>query len=354
MRCRANVVVRAAAVLVALISFGAAPAVAQTAAVQTEWGAPDLRGIWDFRTMTPLQRPATLADQAFLTEEEASALEQEAVERRARVLARPAERAKVEPQVDIRADGTPGFYNSFWLDLTARTVGTRRTSLIIDPPNGRIPPLTPGALQRGETSQAYLREHPADSWLDRSTSDRCLMGFNAGPPLSPGGYNQNLQIFQTPDHVVLLTEMVHTARVVPLDGRPPLDDAIRQWSGDARGHWEGDTLVVETSNFNHERRWSTGADIQSDPEGLAAVDGLYHSTKNLRLVERITRVDAATLEYEYTVTDPETWTHPWTASIPLQRTDVPMYEYACHEGNHSMYGILGGRRADEKAAAEKP
>jgi len=151
---------------------------------------------------------------------------------------------------------------------------------------------------------------------------------------------------------VLLTEMVHTARVVPLDGRPPLDGDIRQWSGDARGYWEGDTLVVETSNFNSERRWrSASAGAQTDPEGLDSVVGVYDSTTNLTLVERFTRVDAATLEYEYTVTDPETWTRPWTASIPLQRTDVPMYEYACHEGNLSMYGILAGRRADERAAA---
>ena len=219
-------------------------------------------------------------------------------------------------------------------------------------------------LGRGESAEAVLpRVHrvaslstdPADSWLDRSTSDRCLLGFNAGPPLNPVGYNQNLQIFQTPDYVVLLTEMVHTARVVPLDERPPVDDAIRQWSGDARGHWEGDTLVVETSNFNSERRWrSSSAGAQTDPEGLDSVVGVYYSTKNLTLVERFTRVDAATLDYEYTVTDPETWTRPWTASIPLQRTDVPMYEYACHEGNLSMYGILGGRRADEKAAAARP
>ena len=349
------VVVSAVAVLVALISCGVAPAVAQTAAVRTAWGAPDLRGIWDFRTMTPLQRPGALADQAFLTEEEAAALEQGAVERNARILERPAERTKAEAQVDIREDGTPGFYNNFWLDQTTRTVGTRRTSLIIDPPNGRIPPLTPGAQQRAAESQAYHRAHPAGSWLDRSTSDRCLLGFNAGPPLSPGGYNQNLQIFQTPDHVVLLTEMVHTARVVPLDGRPPLDEAIRQWSGDARGYWEGDTLVIETSNFNHERRWrSSSAGIQTDPEGLASVEGLYYSTKDMTLVERFTRVDAATLEYQYTVTDPETWTRSWTASIPLRRTDVPMYEYACHEGNRSMYGILAGRRADEKAAAKRP
>ena len=355
MRHGAIVVVSAVAVLVTLVSSGAAPAVAQTAAVRTAWDAPDLGGIWDFRTITPLERPDELADQAFLTAEEAAALEQEVVDRNARLLERPPERTKVADQVDTREDGTPGFYNNFWLDQGTRAVGTRRTSLIIDPPNGRIPALTPSGQQRAAASQAHRREHPADSWLDRSTSDRCLLGFNAGPPLSPIGYNQNLQIFQTPDQVVLLTEMVHTARVVPLDRRPPLDDAIRQWSGDARGHWEGDTLVVETSNFNSGRRWrSSSAGAQTDPEGLDSVVGVYDSTKSLTLVERFTRVDAATLEYEYTVTDPETWTRPWTASIPLQRTDVPMYEYACHEGNHSMYGILGGRRADEKAAAARP
>ena len=342
MRHRPIVVVSAVAVLVTLVSSGAAPAVAQTAAVRTAWDAPDLRGIWDFRTITPLQRPADLADQAFLTEEEAAALEQGEVERNARLLARAPERTKAADQVDRREDGSPGFYNNFWLDHGTTAVGTRRTSLIIDPPNGRIPALTPSGQLRADASQAHRREHPADSWLDRSTSDRCLLGFNAGPPLNPGGYNQNLQIFQTPDEVVLLTEMVHTTRVVPLDGRPPLGDAIRQWSGDARGHWEGDTLVVETSNFSGGKRWRTsGSDV-------------YYSTKSLTLVERFTRVDADTLKYEYTVTDPETWTRPWTASIPLQRTDVPMYEYACHEGNHSMYGILGGQRADDKAAAARP
>ena len=334
MRHRVLVFVSAMAVLVALVSFDAAPAVAQSAAVRTAWDEPDLRGIWDFRTITPLERPDDLADQAFLTEEEAANLEQEVVDRNVRLLERAAERTTAADQVDRRADGTPGFYNNFWLDGGTRTVGTRRTSLIIDPPNGQIPALTPSGQQRAEASQAHRREHPADSWLDRSTSDRCLLGFNAGPPLSPGGYNQNLQIFQTPDQVVLLTEMVHTVRVVSLDGRPPLD-AIPQWSGDARGHWEGDTLVVETSNFNDERRWR-------------------NSTKSLTLVERFTRVGADTLEYQYTVTDPETWTSPWTASIPLRRTDVPMYEYACHEGNHSMYGILGGQRAEDMAAAARP
>ncbi len=335
MRHRVLVFVSAMAVLVALVSFGAAPAVAQSAAVRTAWDEPDLRGIWDFRTITPLERPDDLADQAFLTEEEAANLEQEVVDRNVRLLERAAERTTAADQVDRREDGTPGFYNNFWLDRGTRAVGTRRTSLIIDPPNGQIPALTPSGQQRAEASQANRREHPADSWLDRSTSDRCLLGFNAGPPINPGGYNQNLQIFQTPDQVVLLTEMVHTVRVVPLDGRPPLGDAIPQWSGDARGHWEGDTLVVETSNFNDERRWR-------------------NSTKSLTLVERFTRIGADTLEYQYTVTDPETWTSPWTASIPLRRTDVPMYEYACHEGNHSMYGILGGQRAEDMAAAAGP
>ena len=155
------------------------------------------------------------------------------------------------------------------------------------------------------------------------------------PPITPGGYNQNMQLFQTPDQVVLITEMVHTVRVVPLDGRAPLGDDIRQWSGDSRGHWEGDTLVVETSNFNDERRWRG-------------------STKNIKLVERFTRVDANTLGYEYTVTDPKTWTSSWTASIPMQRSDAPMYEYACHEGNYSMQNILSGHRAAEQAATAKP
>jgi hypothetical protein len=335
MRHRAIAIVSVFVVLVALVSSGAAPAVAQTAALRTAWDEPDLRGIWDFRTITPLERPDELADQAFLTEEEAANLEQEVIDRNARLLERSAERTTAANQVDRREDGTPGFYNNFWLDQGTRAVDTRRTSLIIDPPNGQIPALSASGRQRAEASQAYRQEHPSDSWLDRSTSDRCLLGFNAGPPLNPGGYNQNLQIFQTPDQVVLLTEMVHTVRVVPLDGRPPLPAGIRQWSGDARGHWEGDTLVVETSNFADERRWR-------------------NSSTSLTLVERFTRVDADTLDYQYTVTDPETWTRPWTASIPLRRTDVPMYEYACHEGNHSMSGILGGQRVEDKAMAVSP
>jgi hypothetical protein len=168
--------------------------------------------------------------------------------------------------------------------------------------------------------------------LDRSTSDRCLIGFNAGPPLTPGGYNQNMEVVQTPDHVALVTEMVHTWRIVPLDGRPQPSKHILAWSGESRGRWENDTLVVETSNFREERRWRG-------------------STGNMKLVERFRRVDADTLEYTYTVSDPDTWTKPWTASIPLRRAELPMYEYACHEGNYSLPNILSGQRAEEKEAA---
>ena len=323
------------AAIATMLVLGVAPAAAQTAAPRTPWGQPDLQGIWDFRTITPMERPEDLADRAFLTEEEAVGFEQEAVDRNLALAVRDAERTEAAEQVDSRDDGSPGFYNNFWLDRGTSTVSTRRTSLIIDPPDGRIPALTATGQQMADERRAYREEHPADSWLDRSTSDRCLLGFNAGPPITPGGYNQNLQLLQTPDHVVLVTEMVHTTRVVPLDGRPPLNDGLRQWSGNSHGHWEGETLVVETSQFVPARRWRG-------------------STPNMKLVERFTRVDADTLEYEFTVTDPETWTSPWTASVPMRRTDVPMYEYACHEGNYAMDGILGGARELENAATAQP
>ena len=316
---------------VAAVGLSSAPIAAQDVP-RTAWGAPDLQGVWDFRTITPLERPEALGEQAFLTEEEAANLEQEVVERNVELANRAARRTSVTESVDRGEEGAPGFYNNFWLDRGTRTVGTRRTSLVVDPPNGRLPEMSPAGRERTTARREYLREHPADSWLDRSAFDRCILGFNAGPPITPGGYNQNLQVFQTPDHVVLITEMVHTVRVVPLDGRPSLPGHVRQWSGDSRGRWEGDTLVIETSHFNDQRRWRG-------------------TTRNMTLVERLTRVDADTLAYEYTVDDPATWTRPWTASIPMRRSDQPMYEYACHEGNYSMPGILGGHRADEAAAS---
>jgi hypothetical protein len=334
MRHRFLAAVSTATVLVALAISAAAPAAAPAKAPRTAWGKPDLQGIWDFRTITPLERPDSLAGREFLTEEEAARLEKDVVDRNTLLDERPPQPTPVGGNVDRQADGTPGFYNNFWLDGGTKTVGTRRTSLVVDPPDGKIPPLTEAARRRAEERRAYLREHPYDSWLDLGPSNRCIVGFNAGPPLSPGGYNQNMQVVQTPDYVAMLTEMVHTIRIVPLDGRPRLSESVHLWSGDARGHWEGDTLVIETTNFNAERGWRG-------------------SSKDMKLVERLTRVDADTLEYKYTVNDPETWTRPWTASIPLRRSNLPLYEYACHEGNYSMPNILSGARTAEKTGGRK-
>ena len=300
---------------------------------RTPWGDPDLQGVWDFSTITPLERPAELADREFLTAEEATSLEREAVDRDIRLLHAPPRQTEV--------GGNVGAYNNFWMNRGHRTVATRRTSQIVDPPNGRLPALTPKAEERFDARRRENEEHPADSWLDLSVSDRCLMGFNAGPPISPGFYNQNLQVFQTPDHVALLTEMVHTVRIVPLDGRAPLDASIRQWSGDSRGRWEGETLVVETSNFNG-RIWWTRAPVFSGQS----------PTANMTLVERITRMDDATLGYAYTVTDPRTWTRPWSAALSFEQTDSPVYEYACHEGNRAIANILAGERAADKGENE--
>jgi hypothetical protein len=311
----------------------ASPTAAQRNSLNTAWGDPDLQGVWDFRTITPFERPRELGDQAFLTAEEVTNLESDVVDRNRRLLDRPAARASAGGNVDRRADGTPGFYNNFWLDTGLRTVGTRRTSLVTDPPNGRLPALTPVGQDRVE------RQYPFDSYSDLDAGDRCILGLNAGPPIVPAAYNQNLLLLQTPDEVVLLTEMVHTVRVVPLDEHPRVDERILQWSGDARGYWDGATLVVETRNFVDDRRWTT-----SNPMGAVG------NTRDLRLVERFTRVDAETLEYEFTVHDPEIWTAPWTATVPMRRSDEPLYEYACHEGNYSVPNILAGERALEAAA----
>ncbi len=323
-RCFASLLTMTAVVLLAPLSV---PAQAQTETSakptpRTAWGAPELQGVWDFRSITPLQRPEKLADQEFLTEEEAANLDQEAVARDVRLWERPARRTEAGENV--------GAYNNFWMDRGTTTIGTRRTSLIVDPPDGRIPPLTPEAKTRRETRSAYRREHPADSWEDRGLNDRCM--FTTGLPMVPSAYNNNVHVFQTPDHVAILIEMTHTLRVVPLDGRPHGD--IRQFAGDSRGHWEGDTLVVETMHFNR-------------------LTGVRGSTPNARLVERFTRIGPDDIQYRFTVEDPDTWTRPWTAEVQLTKNDEPLYEYACHEGNYSMEGILAGARADERAAAQR-
>ncbi|HIE94896.1 MAG TPA: hypothetical protein EYQ83_19290 [Acidobacteria bacterium] len=296
---------------------------------RTSWGQADLQGIWDFRTITPLQRPEDANE--FLTEEEAVTLEQEAVDRNSRLWG--AESRRTEAGANV------GGYNNFWMDTGTKPIETRRTSLVVDPTNGRLPELSPSGQERADARREYLGEHGADSYTDRNTSDRCIVGFNAGPPITPLAYNQNMQLFQTRNYVVIYTEMVHTPRVVPLDNRPVLDEDIRLWSGDSRGYWEGDTLVVETANFNEQRRWIP----------LGGVGGGVYTTADMTLVERFTRVDDGTLEYTFTVTDPGTWTRPWTLSMPMRRTDQLLFEYACHEGNYSMTGILGGKRMEELA-----
>ena len=308
-------------VLAAIVAVAALapPATAQDGP-RTAWGAPDVQGVWDFRTITPLQRPERYGDREFLTQEEAATLEQGAVDRDEELLLAAARKTE--------AGGNVGAYNNFWMDRGTRTIETRRTSLIVDPPNGRMPEMSEAGQARAAERREYRAEHPADSWLDRSTFDRCILGFNTGPPMTPGGYNQNMQVFQTENAVVILNEMVHDSRIVPIDDAPRT--GIESWTGESRGHWEGDTLVIETDNFTDKTRWRG-------------------SSEKMTLVERLTRQDDDTLVYTFTVTDPDTWVQPWTAEIPMRRGDQPLYEYACHEGNYSMEGILSGARADERA-----
>ncbi len=331
-----------AAVVLLTPAFAAAQPAETAEAPRTPWGAPDLQGVWDFRSLTPLERPADLADKAFLTEEEAAELEQNALARNEELLNRPARRTDVTDSVDRGEDGAPGFYNNFWLDGGTSPVETRRTSLIVDPPNGRKPAMTAAAQQRQseiarERRGIGMHAPTPGGWIEDFGNEglqlRCITGFNSGPPMTPGGYNQNVQLFQTPDQIVLLNEMNHNFRVIPLDGRPAT--GLPQWTGESRGHWDGDTLVVETSNFLRETSFSSG---QTD--------------EYLQLTERFTRVSSSTLMYEATVDNPTVWETPWTYEIPMQWNDQPLYEYACHEGNYGLYNILAGARAEEAAAAQ--
>ena len=313
--------------MVAALTAGLATA--QTPATRTPrtaWGAPDLGGIWDFRTMTPLERPRDLAAKEFWTEEEAATYQQRTLERRQR-----------------NPLGPSSVHAVWWLDNGTELTEDRRTSLIVDPPDGRVPSLTPSAATRqkahGVGRPVRLRQSrnsPARGPEDLGVGERCLSGFSTGPPITPSAYNNNLMVFQTPDHVVLLTEMVHEARVVPLDAGPHLPGAVRQWLGDSRGHWEGDTLVIDSTNFTDQ--------IGSfNTLGMALGSG-----ETLHLIERLTRVDADTLLYEFTIDDPATFTRSFTAAIPMQRAELPLYEFACHEGNRGLVGILLGARAQER------
>ena len=310
--------VMAAAIAIAWIAQGSLVA-QKWAAPRTPDGHPDLQGIWDYRSATPLERPARFAGKDKLTEEEVAEYERLALERED---GRPPDDARTEPSV----------HPAWWLDYGKTVVKTRQTSLIVDPADGKIPPLTPEGQQRAAARRAEARTHgPADSPENRNLFERCLTrGIPDG--MLPGPYNNNLQIYQAPGYVVLLTEMIHDARIVPMDGRP--HGTMRRWMGDSRGHWEGETLVVDTINFTDRTNF----------RGSGA---------NLHLVERFTRLDADTLEYRFTVEDPTTWTRPWTVAYPMVKTAGPIYEYACHEANYGLADILSGARAEERKATEE-
>jgi hypothetical protein len=278
---------------------------------RTPWGDPDLQGIWNFGTITPLERPAQFKDRATLTPEEVAKLNQ-------------AEALRGDTRLDDATRDVEVAYNSFWWD---RGGAMNRTSLITDPPDGRLPPYTPEGRKRRET----LNVRGYESWASRALNERCLVYRPV--PVRSSGYNNNNQIVQAPGYVAMLQEQIHEVRIIPLDGRPHLGQSIRPWLGDSRGRWEGNTLVVETTNFHPD----------SNYEG---------SGPNRTVIERFTLTDANTLSYEFTVNDPSTWTRPWTGQVPWQRDEGPIFEYACHEGNYGMVHLLKGARVLEAEEAE--
>ncbi len=313
---------------------------------RTADGHPDLQGVWDFRTLTPLQRPSSQSEQSVLTAEEAAEVDQRSADRTAKQN-EPSE-VRTEP---LPEGGDVGAYNNYWFDAGAKVVEDLRTSLIVDPPDGRIPPRVAGVKEQSMGSDDGPTDRPVrfrvggigtEGPEDRGLAVRCLLGFNTGPPITPGGYNQNVQIFQSANTVALLNEMVHDVRIIPIDDRPDLPDGIRQWMGSSRGRWEGDTLVVETANF-------TDKTASFSPNVVSAIGSGF----GLQLTERFRRVDEDTLLYEFTVNDPATFERPFTAVLPMQKSDQPLFEYACHEGNYGLHNILSGARAAERAAAEE-
>jgi hypothetical protein len=289
----------------------------------TPWGHPDLQGTWDYRSITPLERPARFGDRALLTEEEVKEMEERAAKR------------MDEPPPDDAPAGT--IHAQYWTDPGRYVEDSRRTSLIVDPPNGRVPPLTEEARSRqggGRRGGAGPNRQGgrADSWLDRSPLERCIT-WGLPTAILPGLYNNNIEIVQSPTEVAIIHEMVHDTRVIPLDGRPHLSAALGQWMGHSRAHWEGSTLVVETTNFSPKISYR-GA------------------SPNLRLIERFTRMGPDRIEFALTVEDPSTWVAPWTARYSMRPSEGPLFEYACHEGNYGLRNILEVARDEEKAAAE--
>jgi len=301
------------------LSLAAAPALmAQSSSIpRTEHGVPDFQGTYTFRTLTPLNRPPELADKATLTEEEAA--EWAAFENR-----------RQNRDLIIDSVGGAGYppgvisYNEFWYERGVETIADRRTSLVYDPPNGRVPPLNAVGKERAAERSEKLRlsEGPEA----RTLNDRCLLNARTGPPMISGSYNNNMQLVQTKDHVMILSEMIHHARIIRFDD----EHHTRQlkWEGDSIAHWDGDTLVINTQNYYYPNGWR-------------------NTSKAMQVEERFTWLDENTLDYDFTVEDPNTWDVSWSARLPMRRIEDPIYEYACHEGNHGLAGILAGWRRYE-------
>jgi hypothetical protein len=298
----------------------AAPVASVAEVRTTPWGDPDLQGLWNHGTITPLQRPADQADRVYLTEEEVAVLNEESETRADR-------REGLTPEQDVALA-----YNAFWWD---RGVSVGRTSLLVDPSDGRLPPLVPAAAERAESAKALriraVRRGivPADGPEEMDLGDRCLVYRPV--PITSSGYNNHVQIAQAPGYVTILQEQIHELRVIPLDDRPPLPPHVTQWLGVSRGRWDGDTLVVETTNFREDADY-LGSNLER------------------RVTERFRLTDDDQLEYQFTVADPTVWTRPWTGMVPWRRTEGPMFEYACHEGNYGMVGLLKGSRLADLSA----
>ncbi len=345
---------RTVVTVIAVGLLAAAPASAQSqsgsgAAADPAWemprladGQPDIQGYWTTQTFTPMERPEYLGDQEFYTEEEFALLQSQLTVDGADPLARfvieiedPEERARQLDQTH-RDETYVHYDNAIWLATPVpKGLSTRRTSLIVDPPNGRIPPQNDQAQARAEARRAARGDRGAfDGYELRPHSERCLNYRYNAPPMQPPSYNDIHQIFQTPTHVVIFTEQsTNGPRIIPIDGRPEVSEKIRQWPGDSRGRWEGDTLIIESGHFNDKTAWQG-------------------SSRHLKVIERFTRVSDDRIHFTFTVEDPETWDRPWSAEIPLTTTEGPMYEYACHEGNHDIRHIQEVYRNIERQEAE--
>ncbi len=310
---------------------------------RTEYGHPDLQGVWNFSSSIPMQRPERFGEQEFLTQEQ---IEAAVARQQAAAAAADAAAARLVINPDApEATSNPGGYNDFWIE-SAGIGDTVRTSHIVYPRNGRLPPAVEGApRQYGGLGPDIPSTRPVrfvvggiakDGPEDRGLSERCIVGFNSGPPFTPSLYNNNVQIFQNKDTAVILTEMIHDARIVPLGDKPELTNDIRMWSGDSRGWYEGDTLVVEMKNFN----------------GLRQTFSSTGSNTDMVLTERFTRRAFDTVDYEFTIDDPATFTDKMTAIVPMTKVAGQLYEYACHEGNYGMFNILRGKRVEERRENE--